>query len=148
MTTNIMRIALGLGFVACGVQPFPQAAAQSVANGVREVPARSISVPDTVSAQMQAIIGRPPNPKFNLTPETTAEWKKRVGDDAAATVAALPKLREALGVTVEPTMIGGVKAFIVTPKAILPANSNRLLLHLHGGPESRIQARREPARLF
>ena len=28
---------------------------------------------------------------------------------------------------------GGVKAFIVTPKAIPPSNRDRVLLHLHGG---------------
>ena len=30
-------------------------------------------------------------------------------------------------------MMGGVKAFIVTPKAIPPSNRDRVLLHLHGG---------------
>jgi len=38
-----------------------------------------------------------------------------------------------LGVTVEPTTIAGVKAFIVTPKSIPPRNRDRVLLHLHGG---------------
>jgi acetyl esterase/lipase len=41
--------------------------------------------------------------------------------------------REKLGVTMEPTVIGGVKAFILTPKEILPENRNRLLIHVHGG---------------
>ena len=49
------------------------------------------------------------------------------------TVAALPKVRDALGVTVEKTSIAGVNAFIVTPKSIPAGNRNRLLLHLHGG---------------
>ena len=33
----------------------------------------------------------------------------------------------------EPTVIGGVKAFILTPKEIRPENRNRLLIHVHGG---------------
>src|ERR1700736_1417143 len=33
----------------------------------------------------------------------------------------------------EPTVIGGVKAFILTPKEIPPENRNRLLIHVHGG---------------
>jgi acetyl esterase/lipase len=56
-----------------------------------------------------------------------------VDNAAAATVAGLPKLRQALGVTVEPTTIAGVKAFIVASKSVSPGNRNRVLLHLHGG---------------
>jgi monoterpene epsilon-lactone hydrolase len=129
--SNLLRIAVGLGVVIFASQPCRQSAAQS--GGTREVPARTLPVPDTVSPQMQAMIARPLNPNFNIAPETTAEWKKRVDDAAAATVAGLPKLREALGVTVEPTTIAGVKAFIVTPKSIPPSNRDRVLLHLHGG---------------
>jgi monoterpene epsilon-lactone hydrolase len=36
-------------------------------------------------------------------------------------------------VTVQPTTIDGVKAFIVTPKVIPPRNRNRVLVHVHGG---------------
>ena len=36
-------------------------------------------------------------------------------------------------VSVEPTMIGGVNAFIVTPKTIPQNNRDRVLLHMHGG---------------
>ena len=90
------------------------AAAQSPTPSVREIPARTLPVPDTVSPQMQAVIARPPNPAFNATPETTAEWKARVEQAARAVNAGLPKLREWLGVTVEPATFAGVKAFVVT----------------------------------
>jgi acetyl esterase/lipase len=110
------------------------AAAQSAApTGIREVPSRSIPVPDTVSPQMQAIIARPFDPNYNLTPETVADWKKRIDDAARNVVATLPKLRESLGVTVEPIMMAGVKAFTVTPKSFTSGNNDRVLLHLHGG---------------
>jgi acetyl esterase/lipase len=82
---------------------------------------------------MQAIIARPMDPEFNIAPESTADWKERVDKAAAVTVAGLPQLREALGVTVEPTATAGVKAFIVTPKSIPLRNRHRVLLHLHGG---------------
>ena len=111
----------------------PVAIAQSAPTGTREVPARMLPVPDTVSPQMRAIIGRPFNPSFNVAPQTTADWKARVDSAAALVVAGLPALRSALGVTVEPTTIAGVKAFIVTPNAIAPRNADRVLLHLHGG---------------
>lgn len=99
----------------------------------REVPTRSLPVPDTVSPQMQAVIARPIDPKFNVAPETTAAWNARVEEAARAIVATLPKLRETLRVTVEPTTIGGVRAFFVAPHSIPARNRDRLLLHLHGG---------------
>src|SRR5258705_13398012 len=83
--------------------------------------------------EMQAIIARPFNPNFNLTPETVADWKGRVDEAARNVVATLPNLRESLGVTVEPIVIAGVKAFKVSPKSISSGNNDRVLLHLHGG---------------
>jgi monoterpene epsilon-lactone hydrolase len=99
----------------------------------REVPPRLIPVPETVSPQMQAIIGQPTSPTWNEVPKTVEEWKTRVEKAAANVMAELPKLREALGVTVVPIDLAGVKAFAVTPKTIPPRNRNRLLLHFHGG---------------
>jgi monoterpene epsilon-lactone hydrolase len=127
---DLVRIAVGLAFLAC---TFQEAGAQSVAIGTREVPSRVLPVPDSVSPQMQALIARPFDPKFNLTPESTAEWKTRVDEAARATVARLPKLREALGVSVEPATMAGVKVFVVTPKSVPASKLDRLLLHLHGG---------------
>ena len=101
--------------------------------GARGVPARLLPVPDTVSPQLQALIARPLDPRFNIAPESTAAWKARVDEAARITVAALPQLREALGVTVEPTTLAGVKAFTVTPRAIPPGHRAHVLLHLHGG---------------
>ena len=104
-----------------------------VAAGTRQVPARNIPVPDTVSPQMAAIIAQPYNPTWNVVPKTAAEWKAIIDKGAADTVRTLPAIREALGVRVQPTMIGGVKAFIVTPKSIPARNRNRVLVHVHGG---------------
>lgn len=106
---------------------------ETVDNKAREVPARTLPVPDTVSPRMQAVIGRPFDPSFNIAPTSTAEWKARVEQAALATVATLPALRQALGVAVEATSIGGVKAFHVMADSMRPSGSNRVLLHLHGG---------------
>ena len=97
----------------------------------REVPARLIPVPDTVSPQMQVVIARALDPKFNIAPTTVEEWKARVEEAARATVATLPALREKLGVSVEATTMAGVKAFVVSPKHA--HHQGRVLLHLHGG---------------
>jgi monoterpene epsilon-lactone hydrolase len=133
---NVRRLDVFLAvpllvWVAAGLAPM--AAAQQAPSGTREVPSRVIPVPDTVSPQMQAVIARPLDPSFNLVPQTTAEWKARVEKVALATLAGLPKLREALGVTVQPATMAGVKVFIVVPKSIAPQNRDRVLMHLHGG---------------
>jgi monoterpene epsilon-lactone hydrolase len=112
-------------------------AAQNAANakpGARAVPRRSIPVPTTASPQLQASIAGPYRvPSWNANPKSAAEWKELVNKLAAAGTTARLEAREKLGVTLEPTVIGGVKAFIVTPKEIAPANRNRLLVHVHGG---------------
>ena len=48
-------------------------------------------------------------------------------------LAALPALREKLGVRSEPVTIAGVKAYIVQPRVMPAANLGRALLHIHGG---------------
>jgi monoterpene epsilon-lactone hydrolase len=112
-------------------------AAQNAANakpGPRSVPGRSIPVPGTVSPELQASIAAPYRlPAWNANPKSAAEWKELVNSLAAAGAAAQKQVRAKLGVTIEPTVIGGVKAFILSPKEIPPANRNRLLVHAHGG---------------
>ncbi len=109
------------------------ALAQTPAPGTREVPARTVPVPDTVSRQMQVLIGAPLSPTWNVIPTTAEEWKAQVDASAAAIMSGLPALREALGVKVEPMSIDGVKAHLVTPQTIPLENRNRLLVHVHGG---------------
>ena len=112
-----------------GSDALPQIAAQSG----RQVPARMVPVPDTVSAQMKALIDAPLSPTWNVIPKTPEEWKAQVNTVTVATMNGLPALREALHVKVEPTTLDGVSAFIVTPETIAPENANRLLVHVHGG---------------
>lgn len=102
-------------------------------HSAREVLARSLPTPDTVSPQMQALIAPAPDPNFNVIPSTTPEWKARIAEAAARVESALPAVREQLGVKVEPVSIAGVPSFMVTPKSIAPENAGRLLIHLHGG---------------
>lgn len=111
----------------------PQAVVPPSQTAGREVPPRSIPVPTTVSAQMQAIIAQPLSPNWNVVPATTDEWKARVDKATSNVLAELPLLREALGVTVVPATMAGVKVFVVTPRVIRPRNSDRVLLHFHGG---------------
>ena len=120
-----------------GVAGSDLARTQTEANakpGPRQAPARTIPVPsEGVSPQGQTVVGSPYVPYWNTDPKDAAEWRAFVADAAKPTLAALPALRERLGVTVEPTIIAGVKAFVVQPKVVPAANRDRVLLHLHGG---------------
>jgi epsilon-lactone hydrolase len=99
----------------------------------RDVPARTIPVPDSVSPQMQKLIGNPVHERWLSEPKTPEEWRAMVKRAHDATVAGLPRVRDALGVTVEAASMGGVPVFVVTPRAFPERNRNRVLLHLHGG---------------
>jgi acetyl esterase/lipase len=127
------RIALSALAVALAISGSLLHAQTPAAPGMREVPANSMPAPDTVSPQMKKLIEAPLSPTYNVIPKTADEWKAQINAGAAATVATLPALRDALKVKVEPTTIDGVKAYIVTPDTIKPENRNRLLVHVHGG---------------
>ena len=99
----------------------------------RQVPARTLPVPDTASPAMQAVIGAPLSSFWNVHPKSAQEWKAFVQQRAEYNLKLLPALREKMGVKVEPTTIGGVKAFVVTPTEVAEANRNRVLIHVHGG---------------
>jgi epsilon-lactone hydrolase len=101
--------------------------------GSRDLPAKSVPVPDTVSPQMQKQIAAPLTSTWNVIPTTAEGWKQQVNAGYDATMKTLPALREALGVKVEPMTIDGVKAYMVTPGTMPPENRNRLLVHVHGG---------------
>jgi epsilon-lactone hydrolase len=109
-------------------------AAYALEGGLRTPPAKEIPVPTAdVSTAAQALIGAPLQPIWNDHPKNAAEWKKLIDMRAEAVAKTLPELRAKLGVKVEPTKIGGVNAFIVTPENIPEANTDRLLVHVHGG---------------
>ena len=99
----------------------------------REVPAKSIPVPNTVSPGIQKQIAAPLTPTWNVIPTTADGWREQVAAGASAAEKTIPALLEKLKVKVEPTVIDGVKAFIITPEVISPENKNRLLIHVHGG---------------
>lgn len=94
---------------------------------------RSFPTPQTVSPQLQQLIGAEPAPYWDIHPQSAAEWKDWVSSMAERAVQGLPSLREKLGVSVSPGNIGGVPVFIFTPKDLPEANRDRVLLNLHGG---------------
>ena len=124
-------VALGLAVVAIASVPAPSVGtAQPAAPEPRDVPARTVPVPNTVSPEMQALIGAPLSANWNVAPKTPEEWKAL---SAASAGRGLPALRERFGVKTEALTVNGVKAYMVTPEVIPPENRNRLLVHVHGG---------------
>src|SRR3954468_23320176 len=110
-----------------------QAFAQAPAAGPREVPAKTVPVPETASPQIQKQIAAPLTPTWNVIPTSPEGWKEQVNAGYQATMKGLPALREALNVKVEPMTIDGGKAYMVSPAVIAPENRNGLLVHVHGG---------------
>ena len=92
----------------------------------REVPAKSLPVPGTVSPAIQKMMAAPLTPTWNVIPNTADGWREQVAAGAAATEKTIPALLEKLQVKVEPTLIDGVKAFSVTPALISPQNKDRI----------------------
>ncbi len=102
--------------------------------GPRTVPGRVIPVPTTTSPQFKTLVAAPYRaPDWNADPKSTDEWHALVAQLAAKGAAKLPALREKLGVTSEPTTLGGVKAFLVKAKTIPAAHAGKVILAIHGG---------------
>jgi epsilon-lactone hydrolase len=143
MPARIFRVAALLAAVvlaACAQTPqtyADKAAAQAAANaqpGARRSPAQLSPAPvNEVSPQMQALIAGPYPSHFNAAPQNATEWKELINRRAAPVIAAIPALKEKLGVSVQAVKIAGVNAFIVMPNKIAPGNEKRLLMHVHGG---------------
>jgi epsilon-lactone hydrolase len=110
---------------------------QNAANatpGSRSVPAKIVPVPQDIGPAAQALVAAPYRlPAWNANPATAEDWRVLVRKLADAALPGLAKARETLGVTMEPTVIGGVKGFIFTPRIIPEAHRNQLIINVHGG---------------
>ena len=109
----------------------PQAQAQTAP--ARDVPAKKLTVPVDVSPDMAKLIANPPAPFWNIDPKTPQEWKDWVNQRAQISIGIVRETAAKFGVKYEKITLGGVPAFMVTPREVAPANRNRLLFHLHGG---------------
>jgi len=135
---SLSRRALVLGSTAAAlprgaVGPYQAMAQDAGTSAARAIPARTLPVPGTVSAALQARIGDPYPPGWDIVPRTAQDWRDLAAGSAAAVAPLLPSIRERLGVRVEATRMAGVPVFVVTPSDLPPENRDRLLLHVHGG---------------
>ncbi len=100
----------------------------------RRVPAKILQVPTAdVSPGMQKIIAAPLNPAWNDQFSTGKEWRAFADHQAIKINAGIPGMLQRLGVTMDHSVIDGVRVYTLTPNEIAPENRNRVLLHEHGG---------------
>jgi len=126
-----MKILLKAAVVlAATATPYVHVQAEAA---MRQVPARELPVPETVSPEDQALIGAPLSPIWNVHPTSADEWKEFVAKVAAPAIAGMPELLAKLNVKREQAKIAGIKVYVITPETVPPENHDRLLVHVHGG---------------
>ncbi len=117
---------------AAAQAPAPAASAPAPLAG-RDVPARTVPVPGTVSPALQAVIAQPLRAGWDTPPTTPEGWTQLVGQLEASVGATTQPMADRLHVTIQPSTVAGVKVYILTPQDIPPRNRHRLLVHVHGG---------------
>ena len=106
--------------------------AQTTAPEAREVPARMLPVPDTVSPEMQQLLAAPIPGNWDSPPSTSEEWEAFAAQADQNPRDPQPVL-DRFDISYEPTVVNGIPSFMLTPSVIPPENRDRLLVHLHGG---------------
>lgn len=102
----------------------------------REVPARTLAVPTTVSPELQRSISAAallPRDALLRTPQTSEQWRGMAAANNAMSLSRLASLRERFAAKVAEREVGGVLTREVTTPDTDPANAARVLIHLHGG---------------
>ena len=129
LSTLSRRSALVAAFLLAA----PGVFAQSAPLAPREVPAKTIPVPNTVSPELQQIIAQPLRSGWNTPPTTAEGWKQLAETIRAGAAPYVEAMRQRLKVQVEPGLLAGVKIYTITPEKILPDNRDRTLVQIHGG---------------
>lgn len=132
--TIVLVVAISVGAQDSNGPKFQER--QTEANnkaGSRTPAARLIPVPDDLDPATTALVGAPYSSFWDLNPATDAEWRAVVAQAAQATSSRLTQQRAALGVSISATMIGGVRAYILTPREIPAAHRRQIVFHIHGG---------------
>ena len=109
------------------------ALAQSAPLAPREVPAKTVPVPSTVSPELQQIIAQPLRNGWSSPPTTSAGWKQLAESIRAAAAPNVEAMRARLNVRVEPGTVAGVKVYTITPASVPAENKDRTLVQIHGG---------------
>jgi monoterpene epsilon-lactone hydrolase len=98
----------------------------------RQVPARTIPVPQHVSPEMQKLIARPIEIDSTV-PRSPEEWKTYFTSENEKAAKHASDLAGHLHVRLESGTIAGVHVFHVKPELVSERNKARLMMHVHGG---------------
>ena len=106
----------------------------------REIPAKSLKTPTTVSPQLQrsiagmaAVASAGGGLPVGWSPGTAAEWKALVAQMDAQALSVAPALQAMFPHTSELRQIAGVTVREITPLTLDPTKAGKLLVHFHGG---------------
>jgi acetyl esterase/lipase len=102
----------------------------------REIPAKILKVPTTVSPQLQRSISNlasAPRVGVDQLPTTAEAWKAFAAGADAQTLALAPILAALFPHTVTRSTLGGVPVHEITPASLDPSKAGKLLINLHGG---------------
>ncbi len=106
--------------------------AQTPATAGREVPARMLPAPSTVSPEMQRLLAAPIPGNWNSPPNTPEQWQAFAAQADRDPRDPQPLL-DRFGITSERMVVNGIPAYMMTPSDLPAENRDRLLVHLHGG---------------
>jgi len=106
----------------------------------REIPAKRLTTPTTVSPQLQRSIatlaaaaaaggGLP----VGWMPSTTQEWKAVIAQLDAQAISIAPAIKALFPHSVVLRQIAGVTVREITPDSLDPTKTGKLLVHFHGG---------------
>lgn len=101
--------------------------------GARSAPAKVIPVPNGLDPATAALAAAPYSALWDLDAPDHAGWRAIAKRGDAAQEPLLAEARTRLGVEIEPTSVGGVAAFLLTPKDLPDAHKHQLVVNLHGG---------------
>ncbi len=106
----------------------------------REIPAKSLKTPTTVSPQLQrsisamaAVAATGGGLPAGWAPGSAAEWKAVVAQMDAQALVVAPAIAAMFPHTCELRQIAGVTVREITPATLNPAKAGQLLVHFHGG---------------
>jgi acetyl esterase/lipase len=101
----------------------------------RQIPAKSLPIPGTVSPQLArsiALLTAAARP-LGAMPQSTEAWRAVIAASNAPAIAMAPLLAAAFPHQMVKTTIAGVPVHEITPQTYDPAKAGRLLINLHGG---------------
>ena len=106
--------------------------ALSASAQTRNIPARTLPTPTTVSPELQKAIA-PPWQGDTTVPATTQQLRATIQKDNDEEAGRVDPLLRRFHVTLKEMTIAGVHVYVVKPDVVAAQNRNRLLVHVHGG---------------